>query len=107
MALPQGPVAQPPRLGLGALLTGRVGPAGGIASSRCGRRRKIPRMKRRIANLPLHGGKAPAWLFKRMARLAGAVTVSVSRKGAVADMPQVLEEARALGRRCAEMARGR
>ena len=34
-------------------------------------------MKRRIANLPLHGGKAPAWLFKRMARLAGGITMAV------------------------------
>jgi hypothetical protein len=25
------------------------------------------------ANLPLHGGKAPAWLFQRMATLAPAV----------------------------------
>jgi len=34
-------------------------------------------MKRRIATLPLHGGKAPAWLFKRMARLSAAVTMAV------------------------------
>jgi hypothetical protein len=34
-------------------------------------------MKRRLANLPLHGGKAPPWLFKRMTRLAGAVTMAV------------------------------
>jgi hypothetical protein len=34
-------------------------------------------VKRRIANLPLHGGKAPAWLFKRMARLAGGITMAV------------------------------
>jgi hypothetical protein len=25
------------------------------------------------ANLPLHGGKAPAWLFERMVRLARAI----------------------------------
>jgi uncharacterized protein len=30
-------------------------------------------MQRRIAHLPLHGGKAPAWLFQRMHRMAGAV----------------------------------
>lgn len=30
-------------------------------------------MKTGIANLPLHGGKAPAWLFKRMVRFASAV----------------------------------
>jgi len=34
-------------------------------------------VKRRIANLPLHGGKAPAWLFKRMAALAGGITMAV------------------------------
>ena len=34
-------------------------------------------MKRRIAHLPLHGGKAPAWLFKRMKQLAGAITMAV------------------------------
>jgi hypothetical protein len=30
-------------------------------------------MKRAIANLPLHGGKAPKWLFNRMKMLSGAV----------------------------------
>ena len=30
-----------------------------------------------IANLPLHGGKAPRWLFQRMVKLAGAVTEAV------------------------------
>jgi len=30
-----------------------------------------------MAQLPLHGGKAPAWLFKRMTRLAGAVTMAI------------------------------
>ncbi|MCG3180418.1 MAG: hypothetical protein BIFFINMI_02779 [Phycisphaerae bacterium] len=34
-------------------------------------------MKRRVAQLPLHGGKAPPWLFKRMTRLAGGVTMAV------------------------------
>jgi hypothetical protein len=32
-------------------------------------------MKRRVAHLPLHSGKAPPWLFKRMTKLAGAVTM--------------------------------
>ncbi len=31
-------------------------------------------MARRTAYLPLHGGKAPSWLFRRMHRLAGAIT---------------------------------
>lgn len=30
-------------------------------------------MRRRIADLPLHTGKAPPWLFERMHRLAGSV----------------------------------
>ena len=30
-------------------------------------------MKRGFANLPLHGGKAPRWLFARMTRMAGAM----------------------------------
>jgi len=31
-------------------------------------------MRRQIAHLPLHGGRAPAWLFQRMHRLAGSIT---------------------------------
>src|SRR5574337_1133388 len=34
-------------------------------------------MKRRLAQLPLHTGKAPPWLFQRMAKLAGAVTLAI------------------------------
>jgi uncharacterized protein len=34
-------------------------------------------MKRRLAQLPLHTGKAPAWLFQRMTKLAGAVTMAI------------------------------
>jgi hypothetical protein len=34
-------------------------------------------MKRRLAQLPLHTGKAPPWLFQRMTRLAGAVTMAI------------------------------
>jgi len=34
-------------------------------------------MKRQLAELPLHGGKAPAWLFSRMWRMAGAITMAV------------------------------
>ncbi|MCA8991413.1 MAG: DUF763 domain-containing protein [Planctomycetaceae bacterium] len=34
-------------------------------------------MQRRVAHLPLHGGKAPKWLFKRMVKLAGAITESI------------------------------
>jgi hypothetical protein len=34
-------------------------------------------MKRRLAQLPLHTGKAPPWLFQRMTKLAAAVTMAV------------------------------
>ena len=34
-------------------------------------------MQRRLAEMPLHPGKAPRWLFERMWRLAGAVTMAV------------------------------
>jgi hypothetical protein len=30
-----------------------------------------------MAQLPLHGGKAPAWLFQRMTKLAGAITMAI------------------------------
>ncbi|MAV38852.1 MAG: hypothetical protein CMJ59_25730 [Planctomycetaceae bacterium] len=34
-------------------------------------------MKRRIAQLPLHTGKAPPWLFRRMTKLAGAIAMAI------------------------------
>jgi len=30
-----------------------------------------------IANLPLHGGKAPKWLFERMVKLASGITDAI------------------------------
>ena len=30
-----------------------------------------------IADLPLHGGRAPAWLFSRMTRLARALVLTM------------------------------
>ena len=30
-------------------------------------------MRRQIAHLPLHGGRAPGWLFQRMHWLAGSI----------------------------------
>lgn len=30
-----------------------------------------------IANLPLHGGKAPRWLFERMVKLSREVTEAI------------------------------
>jgi len=43
-------------------------------------------MKRSIAHLPLHGGKAPAWLFQRMHRLAGAITQTIVGEYGPAEM---------------------
>jgi len=34
-------------------------------------------MKRRLAQLPLHSGKAPPWLFQRMTQLAQAITMAI------------------------------
>lgn len=34
-------------------------------------------MQRRLAHLPLHTGQCPPWLFQRMWRLAGAITMAV------------------------------
>jgi hypothetical protein len=36
-------------------------------------------MRTGIANLPLHGGKAPRWLFERMTRLAREITIFIVR----------------------------
>jgi hypothetical protein len=36
---------------------------------------------RKIADLPLHSGTAPAWLFRRMVQLAGAVGTLIVRDG--------------------------
>lgn len=36
--------------------------------------------RRGVANLPLHGGKAPAWLFRRMVEMAGAITTVVTHE---------------------------
>lgn len=43
-------------------------------------------MKRGVAQLPLHGGKAPPWLFKRMTKLAGAVTMAIVDEFGPAEM---------------------
>ena len=34
-------------------------------------------MRTGIANLPLHHGKAPRWLFERMTRLAREITIII------------------------------
>ncbi|MBM4035486.1 MAG: DUF763 domain-containing protein [Planctomycetes bacterium] len=37
-------------------------------------------MKRGFANLPLHGGRAPRWLFARMVKMAGAIAEAVCQE---------------------------
>ena len=49
-------------------------------------------MKRRLAELPLHGGKAPPWLFARMMRLAGAITMAVVDEYGPMDMLRRLSD---------------
>ncbi len=39
----------------------------------------LPGMRTGVANLPLHGGRAPRWLFERMKRLAREIAVAVVR----------------------------
>src|SRR5205807_6319581 len=38
-----------------------------------------PRMARQTADLPLHSGAAPIWLFRRMVELAGAIGTLIIR----------------------------
>ncbi|NUQ66317.1 MAG: DUF763 domain-containing protein [Pirellulales bacterium] len=49
-------------------------------------------MKRRIAQLPLHTGKAPPWLFRRMTKLAGAVTMAIVEEYGPAEMLRRLSD---------------
>jgi hypothetical protein len=53
---------------------------------------KIIKMKRRMANLPLHSGKAPPWLFKRMTKLAEAVTMAIVEEFGPAEMLRRLSD---------------
>jgi hypothetical protein len=50
------------------------------------------RMKRRLAQLPLHSGKAPPWLFKRMTKLAGAVTMAIVEEYGAAEILRRLSD---------------
>lgn len=43
-------------------------------------------MKRSVAHLPLHGGQAPAWLFRRMHRLAASITQMIVEGWGPAEM---------------------
>jgi hypothetical protein len=49
-------------------------------------------MRRATAQLPLHTGKAPPWLFDRMWRLAGAVTMAVVDDRGPAEMLRRLSD---------------
>lgn len=43
-------------------------------------------VQRRTADMPLHGGRAPAWLFERMHRLAGSITQLIVEDRGPAEM---------------------
>src|SRR5262245_60647057 len=49
-------------------------------------------MRRQLAQLPLHNGSAPAYLFQRMWRMAGAVTMSVVDEYGPAEMLRRLSD---------------
>ncbi|MBI2471343.1 MAG: DUF763 domain-containing protein [Planctomycetes bacterium] len=49
-------------------------------------------MKTGIAHLPLHGGKAPAWLFQRMKRLAREITLAIVSEYGPQEMLQKLSD---------------
>ena len=49
-------------------------------------------MKRQVAHLPLHTGKAPPWLFRRMTKLAGAVTAAIVEEFGSAEMLRRLSD---------------
>jgi uncharacterized protein len=47
---------------------------------------------RRTADLPLHSGRAPAWLFRRMVDMAGAIGVLIVRDGGPAELMRRLSD---------------
>ncbi|MCA9063154.1 MAG: DUF763 domain-containing protein [Planctomycetaceae bacterium] len=49
-------------------------------------------VRRRTATMPLHGGKAPAWLFRRMTKLAGAMTMAIVDEFGPAEMLRRLSD---------------
>src|SRR5438477_1298811 len=49
-------------------------------------------MLRRLAHLPLHTGTAPPWLFSRMWKLAGAITMAVVDSYGPAEMLRRLSD---------------
>lgn len=49
-------------------------------------------MKTGIAHLPLHGGKAPAWLFQRMKKLAAEISIVIIGEYGTADLLRRLSD---------------
>lgn len=49
-------------------------------------------MQKRLAYLPLHGGKAPPYLFQRMVKLAGAMTMAIVDEYGPAEMLRRLSD---------------
>ena len=45
-------------------------------------------MRTGIAHLPLHGGKAPSWLFLRMKRLAREIIIAIVSEYGPQEMPK-------------------
>ena len=58
---------------------------------------------KKTADLPLHSGSAPAWLFRRMVDMAGAITTLIVAGGegsrGVALCPKTLAFVRAIAKR--------
>jgi uncharacterized protein len=50
------------------------------------------RMRTGTANLPLHGGRAPAWLFSRMVKLAREITIHIVAEYGPAEMLRRLSD---------------
>src|SRR5579862_9040210 len=48
--------------------------------------------RRRLAELPLHSGSAPPWLFKRMVDLAGAIGTLIVRDAGPDELLQRLSD---------------
>src|SRR5438105_2462096 len=51
-----------------------------------------PMSQRQTADLPLHSGSAPAWLFRRMVDLAGAIATLIVRDGGPVEMLRRLSD---------------
>ena len=49
-------------------------------------------MKTGIANLPLHSGKAPSWLFQRMKRLGREIIIAIVSEYGPQEIPRKLSD---------------